>query len=123
MTVKIKNNFSWKKKSSIYIGRFQPFHTGHENLFKRGIKSSGQVVFLVMDSYKFNKKNPFTFSEVKKNISRKLVKYKNQFIVINIHMVIEIIYGRKVGYKIKKIKLSKKLESISATKIRRSLFK
>ena len=25
--------FDWKKKTAIYIGRFQPFHDGHKKLF------------------------------------------------------------------------------------------
>ena len=32
-----------------------------------------------------------------------------------------IYYGRKVGYKIEKINLSKKIQKISATKIRKNL--
>jgi hypothetical protein len=35
----------------------------------------------------------------------------------------EISYGRTVGYKIKKIKLNKNIENISATKIRKKLRK
>ena len=34
----------------------------------------------------------------------------------------EICYGRTVGYKIKKIKLNKNIENISATKIRKKLY-
>jgi len=36
-------------------------------------------------------------------------------------VVSSFVYGRKVGYKIQKVKLNKKLENISATKIRKSL--
>ena len=35
----------------------------------------------------------------------------------------EVVYGRKVGYKIRKIKLSKKIENISVTMIRKKLNK
>ena len=131
MTKLIKKNkishvskiFSWKKKSTVYIGRFQPFHSGHEYLFKKGLESSGQVIFLVMDSYGIKKKNPFKFSQVKKNILKKLKKYKNKFLIIKIPVVKEVIYGRKVGYKIKKIQAPKNITSISATNIRKNLFK
>ena len=27
------NKFDWKKKSGVYIGRFQPFHDGHKKVF------------------------------------------------------------------------------------------
>ena len=30
--------FNWKKKTSIYIGRFQPFHDGHKTLFLKTLK-------------------------------------------------------------------------------------
>ena len=49
-------NFDWKTKTAIYIGRFQPFHEGHKNLFINALKKNKQVCILVMDSYGINKK-------------------------------------------------------------------
>jgi len=118
----VKKNFNWKNKTSIYIGRFQPFHEGHKKLFLNALKKNGQVAILVMDSFKINKKNPFDFPTVKKNILRSLSEFKGKFIIIKIPVVSEVVYGRKVGYKIRKIKLSKKTEKISATSIRKNLF-
>ena len=115
--------FSWKKKTGIYLGRFQPFHLGHKNIFLKTLKKDGQVAILVMDSYKFNKKNPFTFNEVKKKILKELNEYKDKFIIIKVPVVSRFVYGRKVGYKIQKIKLSDKIEKISATKLRMKLKK
>ena len=115
--------FNWKNKTAIYIGRFQPFHTGHETLFLSALKKNKQVAILVMDSYKTNKKNPFTFQTVKKKISKYLTKFKGKFIIIKIPVVSEVIYGRKVGYNIRQIKVSKKIEKISATSIRKKIFK
>ena len=110
-----------KKKTSLLIGRFQPFHEGHYQLFLNGLKKTGQVAILVMDSYNMNKKNPFKFKDVKTRINKRLKTYKNQYKVIKIPVTREVIYGRKVGYKIRKISLTKKIQSISATKIRRGL--
>tara|TARA_B100000925_G_scaffold290804_1_gene276905 strand:+ start:3059 stop:3430 length:372 start_codon:yes stop_codon:yes gene_type:complete len=112
--------FNWKRKTAIYIGRFQPFHAGHKKLFEKALKKNSQVAILVMDSYKVNKKNPLKYSKVKRNITKSLKNYENKFIVIKIPVVSEVVYGRKVGYKIRKIKLSKKIENISATKIRKT---
>ena len=115
--------FNWKKKTAIYIGRFQPFHEGHKKLFLKALKKNGQVAILIMDSYKVNIKNPFKFNYVKKKIDISLKKYKGNYIIIKIPVVSEVIYGRKVGYKFRNIKVSKKIEKISATNIRRSLLK
>ena len=113
--------FNWKHKTATYIGRFQPFHEGHLEMIKLAIKRNKQVTILVMDSYNISKKNPFTFKEVKSKIEIKLKEYKNKYKIIKIPVVSEVIYGRKVGYKIKKYNLTKKIEKISATSIRRKL--
>ena len=118
MSSKIKN---WKKKTAIYIGRFQPIHDGHFEIIKKAIKKNGQVAILVMDSYKVNKKSPFTFDQVKRKIKTKLMNYNNKYEIIKIPVVSEVIYGRAVGYKINKYKIAKNLQKISATKIRRGL--
>lgn len=114
---------NWKKKTAIYIGRFQPIHDGHFQIIKKAIKKNGQIAILIMDSYNINKKNPFKFNEVKRKINKKLENYKNKYTIIKIPVVSEVIYGRKVGYKINKYNIGKKLENISATKIRKKLFK
>ena len=113
--------FNWKKKTTIFIGSFQPFHKGHKNLCLNALKKSGQVAILIMDSYNVNKKNPFKFNFVKKKIIKELKNYKNKFIIIKIPVVKEVVYGRAVGYKIRKVKLTKKIEKISATRIRKIL--
>lgn len=115
----MNTKFNWRTKTSIYIGRFQPFHEGHEQIFIKALKKNNQVTILVMDSYKINKKNPYPFTYVKKKINDKLKKYKNKFIIIKIPVVGHVVYGRNVGYKITKISLPKKIEEISATKIRK----
>ena len=117
------SNFSWKKKTAIYIGRFQPFHEGHKKLFLNALKKNGQVAILIMDSFNINKKNPFKFSYVKNQIRKSLSNYKGQYIIIKVPVISEVIYGRKVGYKIRKINVSKNIEKISATKIRKKIFK
>lgn len=117
----MNKKFNWRKQTSILIGRFQPFHEGHFKLFLNGLKKSGQVSILVMDSYKVGKKNPLKFVKVKKIIKQKLKKYSGRYNIIKIPLTKEIIYGRKVGYKIRNVKLSKKIQMISGTKIRKKL--
>ncbi len=96
-------------------------HDGHFEIVKRAIKKNGQIAILVMDSYNINKKNPLTFKQVVFRIHKKLTDYKGKYQIIKIPVVSEFIYGRKVGYKINKYNIGKKLEKISATNIRKRL--
>ena len=50
-----------------------------------------------------------------------LKEYKNKFIIIKIPVVSSVVYGRKVGYKIRKINLPTNIEKISASKIRKKI--
>ncbi len=118
-----KKIFDWKKKTAMYLGRFQPFHEGHKNLFLKVLKKNNQIAILVMDSYKINNKNPFKFSNVKRRIYRELKNYRSKFIIIKVPVISRFVYGRKVGYKIEKIYLGKKLERISATNLRKKIKK
>jgi len=114
--------FSNKKKTYVYIGRFQPFHEGHYRLVKSVLKKNDQILFLVMDSFGINKKNPFKFNYVKNKILKKIsTEFKGRFKIIKIPVVKTVIYGRKVGYKIKRIKLKDNIEKISATNIRKKI--
>ena len=122
MTLK-KSKFNWKKKTSIFIGRFQPFHDGHKAIFIKALKQDQQVAILIMDSFGINKKNPFSYSYVRKKINDSLKQYKKNYIIIKIPVVSQVVYGRKVGYKIKEIKVSNKIRKISATSIRKKMNK
>ena len=103
------------------LGRFQPFHDGHLRLFEKIITLTGQVLICVRDVYN-TRDNPFKFSVVKKKINSKLIQnYKGRYRIVPISNITEICYGRKVGYRTHKIKLSKKIEQISATNIRKKL--
>lgn len=76
-----------------------------------------------MDSYKVNKKNAFKFTYVKSVIEKSLSNYKGKYIIIKITVVCEVIYGTSIGYKFRKVEVPKKIENISATKIRKLLLK
>ena len=60
-------------------------------------------------------------NDVKKNKLKALKKYENRYVIIKIPVVSEVLYGRKVGYKFRKVKLSKKIQKISASNIRKKL--
>lgn len=114
--------YKWnnKKPTILMLGRFQPWHYGHRRLFEEILKKTGQVIIQVKDVTGIGD-NPFSFKQIKSKINVDLKVFKNRFKIIKSPNIIEINYGRKVGYKIKQIKLTDELHKISATKIRKKL--
>ena len=115
--------FDWKKPTVQMLGRWQPWHAGHTELFKKAIKKTGQVAILVRDIS--DKDNPFEFSQVVVNIRNTLEKedYKmsEDYIVIKVPNIVDISYGRDVGYSITQHDLGEEVHSISATEIRKDM--
>jgi nicotinic acid mononucleotide adenylyltransferase len=110
----------YSKPTAQMLGRWQPFHDGHLALFKEILKKTGQVVIMVR-SMPQTGNNPFAFEDIKKRIEEKLKDYKGKFEVIKVPNITNICYGRDVGYKIEEIVLPKKIQEISATKIRQEM--
>ena len=108
---------NYKKPTAQMLGRFQPFHEGHFELFKKILERTGQVVIMVRDCDGDN--NPYPFKTVRRKIIKRLREYRGMFEVIRVPNVTHICYGRDVWYKIEDIKLPAQVESISATKIRK----
>ena len=107
-----------KKPTAQMLGRWQPWHGGHQKLFEEILKKTGQVNIMVRDVQGVDD-NPFDFETVKQNIEERLnPEFKGQFKVILVPNITNICYGRGVGYKIEEIELSKEIQEISATKIR-----
>ena len=100
------------------LGRWQPWHKGHQELFKKSLKKTGQVIIMVR-SMPISENNPFDFEKVKEKIKYALKEYRNKFEVIKVPNITNICYGRDVGYKIEEIELPQEIKAISATKIRK----
>ena len=113
---------NYKKPTVQLLGRFQPFHDGHYELFKKALEKTGQVCLMVRDTGGIDDKNPFNFETVKKGIEDKLLPtYKDKFIILKVPNIVNISYGRDVGYSIEEIDLPDHIKEISATKIRNTL--
>ena len=116
----IRPSFNWRKPSVQMLGRWQPWHKGHRALFERAIAKTGQVVIMVRDCHDEN--NPFCFSEVEDRICRDLdPEYKGRFTILLVPNIVNITYGRDVGYKIEQESFDESITSISATKIRKEM--
>ena len=115
-------NYKWdnRKPTAQMLGRWQPWHGGHQALFEEIVKKTGQVNIMVRDVEGIGD-NPFNFETVKKNIEIALKDFKNRIKISLVPNITNICYGRGVGYKIEEIILSQDIQKISATKIRKKM--
>ena len=124
--------FDWKKPTVQMIGRWQPWHDGHQALFNRCVAKTGQVIIQVRDVEGSSggdgqDDNPFNWDDVCKNIEKGLSKdgYKRglEYEIMLVPNVVNITYGRGVGYAFDEEVFDDTTHSISATKIREKLRK
>jgi len=123
--------FDWKKPTVEMLGRWQPWHDGHTALFKKALTKTGQVCIMYRDvggvdaGVEGQNDNPFQFEEVKKNIiaGLKIHGYTEgkEYVVIKVPNIIDISYGRGVGYTFTEHDLGEKIHKISATNIRKEM--
>jgi hypothetical protein len=114
--------FNWQAETVQMLGRWQPWHAGHRALFERAIAKTGQVVIQIRDCQGWQGSNPFAIEQVKNYIRRDLdPMYQGQYEIQVVPNIVNITYGRDVGYKIEQEQFSTDIESISATGIRSSL--
>jgi len=114
--------FNWQKETVQMLGRWQPWHAGHRALFERAIAKTGQVVIQIRDCQGWQGSNPFEIEKVKACIQRDLDPvYQGQYEIQVVPNIVNITYGRDVGYKIEQETFTDEIHSISATKIRKEL--
>jgi hypothetical protein len=114
--------FDWQKETVQMLGRWQPWHEGHRKLFERALAKTGQVVIQIRDCQGWNGSNPFAANQVKDFIKRDLDPlYQGQYEIQLVPNVVNITYGRDVGYKIEQESFDDATHSISATKIRKEM--
>jgi len=114
--------FDWKKETVQMLGRWQPWHAGHRALFERAIAKTGQVCIMIRDCQGWNQSNPFSWTVVKTAIRRDLDPlYQGQYEILVVPNIVNITYGRDVGYRIEQEVFDDAIHSISATKIRKEM--
>jgi len=106
-------------KSSLFVGRWQPFHNGHKALVETVLKTGKPVVIAIRDT-EISHANPYTLSERWTMIQKALHKYGELVKIISLPDIDEICYGRDVGYGIRKIDLSSDIQKISGTATRKA---
>ncbi len=116
----MKSKIDYKKPTAMMLGRWQPWHFGHQELFKKALEKTGQVIIMIRDMPS-SKDNPFDVKKVEENITEALSSYHGLYEIMVVPNITNICYGRGVGYKIEEIILPKNIQEISATKIREKL--
>lgn len=129
--------FDPKKPTTQMLGRWQPWHDGHTALFKKALLETGQVCIMVRDVGGIigedagagrtvaQNDNPFKKDDVINNISAALSKegfhYGVEYVIMTVPNIVDISYGRGVGYTFTQHDLGEEIHNISATKIRAQL--
>ena len=122
--------FDWKKPTVQMLGRWQPWHDGHQALFNRCVAKTGQVGIQVRDVQGASggdsqDDNPFDWDLVCENIendlSRDGFKRGVEYEIMLVPNIVNITYGRGVGYAFDEEVFDDATHSISATKIRKKL--
>ncbi len=114
--------FDWRKPTVQMLGRWQPWHAGHRALFERAIKKTGQVCIMIRDCQGWNHSNPFDLEQVKNYIRADLdTEYKGMYEIVVVPNVVNITYGRDVGYIIEQETFDDATQAISATDIRKQM--
>ena len=121
--IHVKSSMEHKDSQwSLFIGRWQPLHTGHKELFRQVISEGGKVCVAVRDG-EVNEKNPFSpfqvmdsiFNEMQAEVEAGTLK------VIIIPDICSVEFGRGVGYDIIEHIPPPEVAEISATKIREQM--
>lgn len=129
--------FNYQKPTVQMLGRWQPWHDGHTALFKKAISITGQVCIMVRDVGGIvgedagggrtikQDDNPFGEIQVIENIENALKKegYQNgeEYLILCVPNIVDISYGRNVGYTFTEHDLGEEVHAISATKIREQM--
>jgi len=123
------------KPTAQMLGRWQPWHKGHTTLFKKALLETGQVCIMIRTVPQdedasggrtmVQDDNPFTVEQVIQNIKNALLnegfKYNEEYTIMTVPNIVDISYGRGVGYTFTQHDLGEDIHNISATKIRAQL--
>ncbi len=107
---------------AMFLGRWQPLHDGHKELFSQSLNSGKNICIMIRDT-PVSEKNPFTSEQVKENIEEYYsegVKNGNVVVMV-VPNITSINFGRGVGYDIIEHVPPTEIAEISATKIREQL--
>jgi nicotinamide mononucleotide adenylyltransferase len=121
--VHVQSSLERKKgQFSIFIGRWQPLHEGHKQMFQQVLNEGGNVCIAIRDT-ETDFKNPFTPMQVMGNIMNEYegLISEGRVKVMIIPDICSVEFGRGVGYDIIERVPPTNVAEISATKIRKEM--
>ena len=121
--IHVKSSMEHKDSQwSLFIGRWQPLHNGHKELFRQVINEGGKVCVAIRDG-EVSEKNPFSPLQVMTNIFDEMQDEveAGTLKVIIIPDICSVEFGRGVGYDIIEHIPPPEVAEISATKIREQM--
>ena len=106
----------------LFIGRWQPLHTGHITLFNQALSEGKKILIAIRDG-QIDEKNPFSPEQVKVNIELQFMEelVRGDVKVIIIPDICEVAFGRGVGYDVVEYIPPTDIAQISATNIRKKM--
>jgi len=111
--------FDWSAPTTLQLGRYQPWHEGHQALKEEAHKRTNQVLVGVRNTYNTSEKDPLKYHEVATYIQQDNT-FKNT-LILRLPNITNIVYGRDVGYKIEQVDLGADIHAISATQKRKEM--
>lgn len=118
LIIKAFNLFDWSAPTTLQLGRYQPWHEGHQALKEEAHKRTQQVLVGVRNTYDTSEKDPMPYKQVHDFIYE---NNKTDTLILRLPNITNIVYGRDVGYKIEQVDLGAEIHAISATQKRKDM--
>jgi adenylylsulfate kinase len=118
LVIKTFGLYDWRKPTTLMLGRYQPWHEGHQALKEKADERTGQTVIAVRDTQGTSEKDPLSYQQVVGHIVSDDARH---LFVIKVPNITNMVYGRDVGYKIEQVDLGADIHAISATQKRKEM--
>jgi adenylylsulfate kinase len=109
--------FDWQHPTTLMLGRYQPWHEGHQALMDVADSRTGQTVVAVRNTHGTSEKDPLSYEQVVESIHKMTLRPA----IMQLPNITHIVYGRDVGYKIEQVDLGAEIHAISATEKRKEM--
>jgi len=109
----------WTQPTTLMLGRYQPWHEGHQALKNEAHKRTDQVLIGVRNTHGTSEKDPLPYEEVVEYIRRS--NEEDYSLIMKLPNITNVVYGRDVGYKIEHVDLPADIQAISATQKRKEM--